>query len=194
MKNTVISGDLKGQSFYFTPGGDMYIGNGISGGVKVCKVTVARYEVESKDTSSRFSFGKAALGTAAFGGVGAIAGVDGKQTDTYRVAIFFRDGKQSLVEIDGKHFKALQAELFGVEGYTPPPAASSAPAKKHSFGRFLLSAVIFVVTLFVCMCIASAISPKVDGVIQLNLAGVLLIVAVPILAAVFLPKLFKKRK
>lgn len=192
MKNIVIAGDYKGQTLYFTPHDELYIGNGISGGVRICKDTVARYEMTSHESASGFSVGKAAMGTFAFGDVGAVAGIDGKKREAYRVALFFRDGKQSLMETDAKHYKALEAELFGVESYVP--STSEATLKKKCVGSTLFSVITFVVALIICLFIAIAISPEVDGKVQLNLAGVLLSIGVPILAAIILPKIFRRQK
>lgn len=36
------------------------------------------------ETNNQFSYGKAALGTLVFGAVGAVAGINGKKTATYR--------------------------------------------------------------------------------------------------------------
>ena len=193
MKNIVIAGDYKGQTLYTTPRGDLYIGNGISGGVHVCKDTVSRYELTTHESTSGFSVGKAAMGAIAFGDVGSVAGIGGKKKDAYRVALYFRDGKQSLVEMDAKHYKALEAELFGAENYTPSPALASKPKKKGK-GSVLLSILIFVIALVICVAIAGAIFPVVDGEVQLNFAGVMLIIGVPILAAIFIPRLFIRRK
>lgn len=193
MKNIVIAGDYKGQTLYTTPRDELYIGNGVSGGVRVSKDTVSRYELTTHESASGFSAGKAAMGAFAFGDSGTVAGVGGKRRDTYRVAIYFRGGKQSLVEMDSKHYRLLEAELFGVENYTPSPALASKPKKKGK-GSVLLSILIFVIALVICVAIAGAIFPVVDGEVQLNFAGVMLIIGVPILAAIFIPRLFIRRK
>lgn len=191
MGNTVIAGDYKGKTLYFTPHDELYIGNGISGGVRISKDTVSRYELATHESSSSFSAGKAALGTAVFGAGGAVAGVNGKKYDAYRVVIYFRDGKKSLVEMGPRHYRALESELFGVESYTP----SAEPEPKTTRGgSILLSVAVFVTALIVCIIIAGSIFPEVDGQIQLNFAGVLLVIGVPVLAAVFVPRFFKKKK
>lgn len=198
MKNIVVAGDYEGQALYFTPRNELYIGNGISGGVRISKDTVARYEIASHETSSKFSTGKAVIGVAAFGDIGAVAGIGGKQTEAYRVALYFRDGKQSLIEVDKKHFNALQSELFGVETYTPASTTApssipeSSPAKKPH--HIWLSILIFVIGVVICVCIADVIYPDVDGKIKLDPIGAVLVVGVPLLAAIFLPKFFTRKK
>ena len=114
--NSVIAGDYVRKSVSFAPGWDkLEIAVGLSTRIPLNKNTILRYEVVGQERHNNFSAGKAAVGTALFGSGGAVMGLNSK--DTYRVEIYFRNGKKSLLELDSKHYDFLTAELFGVEDY-----------------------------------------------------------------------------
>ncbi len=133
--NTVIAGDYSGKTLDIAPGTNtvrIYYS-----GLKcfpVNKDTVAEYAVVNAESKSGFSVGKAVAGAAVFGDLGVAAGVGGKDKSSYQVDIRFRDGKRSLLELDGKFYKALTTELFGLEDYTPisNPLPSAKPVVMKS--------------------------------------------------------------
>lgn len=111
--NRVIAGDYKGQ-------GMMRMGNSVQitlpmfKMVKLNRSTVAEYEVlnETMRTSSSSAMGRAALGSFFLGPAGAAAALGAKQKGTYWIAIQFKDGKRSLLEVDDKYFRAITVALF----------------------------------------------------------------------------------
>ena len=119
-KNRVIAGDyLKGN--VEISWGTIIIKKGFSK-VKVTKETVEEYEVADQYSTKS---GKSGLIRGLVGGaagalvaapvavVGAAAGlVSSKNKREFTVAIQFKDGKRSLVEVDDKIYKALMKNLF----------------------------------------------------------------------------------
>lgn len=78
------------------------------------KDAVKSYEVmtETQGKSAVSAVGRAGVGAALLGPIGLAAGLSAKSKGTYTVAIEFKDGKKSLLEIDEKIFKVLQQQLF----------------------------------------------------------------------------------
>ena len=187
--NAVISGDYKGKTVRILPGGEKIVVDlSLSKWLPIEKETVYRYEVMSQQEESKFSAGKAAVGVAVFGYGGAIVGANSQ--NIFQVAVYFRNGSKSLLELDSKHFKCLSASLFGVEDYVP----SLQPPKKQSrlAGILIPKIIIFFVSVVVCVMIASSFLPVVDGVIQLDGFGTLFVFGVPIILTVIFPIKIKK--
>ena len=78
------------------------------------KSTVESYEVltEDKVKSASSTMLRAGAGALLLGPVGLLAGVSGKTKGIYNVAILFKNGKKSLIEIDDAHYKVLMKVLF----------------------------------------------------------------------------------
>lgn len=116
-KNQVVSGDysgkLVGQSL-----NQVYLITGFSKKIYINKDTVELYEVldESKSKSATSAVGRAAVGSLLLGPVGLLAGVSAKTVGAYYVAIQFKDGKRSLLEINDNIFKTIQRQLFSING------------------------------------------------------------------------------
>lgn len=186
--NVVISGDYAGKSIDFYKSGKklgIYIGYGKY--VPLDKIAVQRYNLMGRNTRDSFNLGKAALGEAVLGFGGGIMGFDSK--DVYRVAIYFRDGRKSLLEIDEKRYDFLTAILFGVED---EPAPQPSPAKPAGKKHLLLKIAIFLGSIAICLLIALFSIPPVDGRIELNAFWVLFVLGVPVVLAVVFP--IKKKK
>ena len=73
---------------------------------------VTSYTVIDESNKDQYSFWKGALGVALFGGLGAIAGVKGKKSKEYMVAIQWKDGEKSLICIDDECYKTLVKCMF----------------------------------------------------------------------------------
>lgn len=192
--NTVIAGDYQGKWIRMPNDKTVLVELGLGKTVRIDKQSVKQYDLAQQNTKTGFSVGKAVLGAAAFGDIGVVAGAGGKQKSTYQVIVYFRDGKKSLLEVDEKIYKAITVNLFDVENYNPVLADSAlAPpkAKKH----IVLRIVIFVIFIFICLVIAQAVFPVVDGTIELNGIGTIFVIGVPLAAAILLPNLvFKSKK
>lgn len=120
-KNKVLSGDYVDDSvrieglgtqlvFGYGKDNDLFTTTHIT----LDKNTVESYEVltEDKVKSASSTMLRAGAGALLLGPVGLLAGVSGKTKGIYNVAILFKDGKKSLIEIDDKHYKVLMKVLF----------------------------------------------------------------------------------
>ena len=120
-KNKVLSGDYVDDSvrieglgtqlvFGYGKDNDLFTTTHIT----LDKSTVESYEVltEDKVKSASSTMLRAGAGALLLGPLGLLAGVSGKTKGIYNVAILFKDGKKSLIEIDDKHYKVLMKVLF----------------------------------------------------------------------------------
>ena len=113
MMNRVIAGDYKRQ-------GIMKVRNGVCitlpmfKSIKIAKETVAEYEVinTTVSVSSSSAMTRAAVGSFFFGPAGLAAGLGAKRNGAYWIAVQFKDGKRSLLEVDDKLFRAITISLF----------------------------------------------------------------------------------
>ena len=78
----------------------------------VNKWTVSSYTVIDESNKDQYSFWKGALGVALFGGFGAVAGVNGKKTKEYLIAIEWKDGDKSLICLDEENYKVFVKSMF----------------------------------------------------------------------------------
>ena len=113
MVNMVIAGDYKGAG--------IAVGHN---SIKICKGfkrtnltrdMVKSYEVITEEHRKSAASGivRGLVGGALLGGVGLVAGaVSAKNKGTYQVAIQFKDGKKSLLQLDDKAYKTLVKILF----------------------------------------------------------------------------------
>ena len=77
-------------------------------------IPVESYEVLDADIrkSGTSAILRAGTGALLLGPIGLIAGVTGKKKGIYTIAIHFKDGKKSLIEINEKAYKKLVQDLF----------------------------------------------------------------------------------
>lgn len=73
---------------------------------------ISSYTVIDESNKDQYSFWKGALGVALFGGLGAIAGVNGKKKKEYLIAIEWKDGEKSLVSLDEEYYKVFVKSNF----------------------------------------------------------------------------------
>lgn len=112
-KNRVIAGDYNGravaQAF-----GIVTLSTGLLSSIKLDKSTVEDYEVmdESQRKSATSAVGRGLVGGFLLGPVGLLAGLSAKSKGVHIVAIQFKDGKKSLIEMDDKIYKALMKSCF----------------------------------------------------------------------------------
>lgn len=111
--NTVIAGDFKGKTVTGLLWQEVQIGI-TSKARRINKKTVETYEVlnETAQTSTASAVGRATLGSLFLGPAGAAAALGAKRKGVYWVAIQFKDGKRSLLEVDEKLFRAITISLF----------------------------------------------------------------------------------
>lgn len=76
------------------------------------KLSISTYTVIDETNKDQYSFWKGALGVALFGGFGAIAGVGGKKSKEYLVAVEWKDGEKSLLSLDEDAYKVFVKSMF----------------------------------------------------------------------------------
>ena len=112
-KNKVIAGDYLNSNI-IKAGLLIKIATGLVKGIYLNKETVEEYEVITEETRKSASSGiiRGAVGATLLGPVGLLAGLSAKNKSSHTVAIKFKDGKNSLIEIDEKIYKQLIQNLF----------------------------------------------------------------------------------
>lgn len=112
-KNAVIAGDYEKKLVVSTFAG-VSIATSFLKSLNLDKSTVEEYEVmdESHRTSATSAVGRGLVGGFLLGPVGLLAGLSAKKKGVHVVAIKFKDGKKSLIEIDEKIYKKLITTLF----------------------------------------------------------------------------------
>lgn len=113
-RNKVVAGDFKGEVVCGNEILEPYITIGFFKKYKINKDTVESFEVINAETVSGASSGiaRGAVGAALVGPVGMLAGATAKGSGVYMVAIKFKDGKNSLIEVETKRYKAIIETLF----------------------------------------------------------------------------------
>ena len=107
--NVVIRGDYKGSSVSIAWGGGVKIA-----GIKLDKSNVDYYEIldEKQRKSAASAVGRAAIGSFIFGPVGLLAGLSAKSKGIHTIAIYFKNGMKSLLEVDDTIKKQIVSSLF----------------------------------------------------------------------------------
>jgi len=113
MKNKVIAGDYVNMGIIFS-GQYVQIVTGFMKTISLNKETVERYEIitEEHRKSGTSAILRGSVGAAVLGPVGLLAGVSAKNKGTYQIAIEFKDGKKSLIEIEDKAYKLFMKTNF----------------------------------------------------------------------------------
>ena len=73
---------------------------------------ISSYTVIDESNKDQYSIWKGALGVALFGGLGAIAGVNGKKKKEYLIAVEWKDGEKSLISLDDEYYKVFVKSNF----------------------------------------------------------------------------------
>ena len=112
-KNKVIAGDYDGKLITPTLG---YIMIRISFSEKIYldKNKIESYEVITDEhrKSAMSGITRGAIGATLLGPIGLLAGLSAKSKGIYTIALKFKDGKNSLIEINDNLYKILIKSLF----------------------------------------------------------------------------------
>ena len=114
-KNAVIAGDYTGKS---VAGGGLspaFISIGLFKTMDLDKKNVESYELITDEhrKSAKSGVVRGIVGGALLGPVGMLAGgLSAKNKGIYQVAILFKDGKRSLLEVDDKIYNAIIKGCF----------------------------------------------------------------------------------
>lgn len=113
-KNKVIAGDyignIIGQAL-----GQPYISIGFAKSVHINNATVESYELITDEhrKSAKSGIARGIVGGSLLGPVGLLAGgMSAKSKGIYQIAIQFKDGKRTLIEVDDKIYKAIIKSCF----------------------------------------------------------------------------------
>ena len=112
-KNEVIAGDYKGCRVKYEMG-DVEINVSLFKDLDINKKTVSSIELQDEEhkKSTASAVGRAAVGALPVGPVGVVAGFTAKSKDKYTVAVYFKNGKKSLLEVDAKLYKKIMENTF----------------------------------------------------------------------------------
>lgn len=112
-KNAVIAGDYLNKAIVAS-GSRVCISTGLFKLLDINKTNVIDYEVVDQESrkSAASAVGRGLVGSLLLGPVGALAGLSAKSKGTHVLAIQFKDGKKSLIEIDDKKYKVIMKSLF----------------------------------------------------------------------------------
>ena len=113
-KNAVIAGDYQGKKVDCSVA-NAYIMLGVFKALDLNKTTVESVELITDEhrKSAASGVARGLVGGALLGPVGMLAGgLSAKNKGIYQVAIQFKDGKRSLLEVNDKIYKALIKSTF----------------------------------------------------------------------------------
>lgn len=112
-KNKVIAGDYEGKNIG-VGNNCAYISLKFLEDLCITNNTVESYEVidQNYTKSASSAIGRGLVGSFFLGPVGLLAGLSAKTKGIYMVAIQFKDGKKSLLEVDDKIYKAIITKCF----------------------------------------------------------------------------------
>ncbi|MFV3013539.1 SHOCT domain-containing protein [Clostridium botulinum] len=107
-KNKVIDGAYKGKNVVVTALG-VTIVVGLLKKVMINESTVENYEVfdSEKKTSATSAIGRGAVGSLFLGPIGLLAATSAKKKGVHVIAVEFKDGEKSLLEVDEKIYKKM---------------------------------------------------------------------------------------
>lgn len=107
-QNKVIAGDYIGASVTET------LGTVTVGNITFSKHTAVSYEVVTEEQRKSAVSGvvRGLVGRAVLGPVGLLAGLSAKNVGTYTIAVNWKSGKKSLIEVNDKIYKIILKEMF----------------------------------------------------------------------------------
>lgn len=116
MASKVIAGDYQGSGILVEPG-SVYLAISYGWGktLQLSKDNIKEYEIMDQKTrkSASSAVGRAFLGSVVLGPVGLFAGLSAKSKTTgVQIAIEFKDGGRSLIELSGKHYERFLKTVF----------------------------------------------------------------------------------
>lgn len=108
--NIILEGKYKDKEIYISSNNNLLETSGV--GWNFTKNTISSYTVIDESNKDQYSFWKGALGVALFGGIGAVAGIGGKNKKEYLIAIEWKDGDKSLILINEEYYKVFIRSMF----------------------------------------------------------------------------------
>lgn len=111
-KNKVIAGYKKGDKIW--TGGAFKNSLMVGTLASIHRETVSNYDIITEDIvkSGSSAILRGAMGAAALGPIGLLAGLSAKNKGVYTIAIEWRSGNRSLIEIDETLYKIFLQSVF----------------------------------------------------------------------------------
>lgn len=113
-KNAVIAGDYEGKGISQILGSSSIL-IGWKDSIDLDKRNVESFELITDEhrKSAKSGVARGLIGGALLGPVGMLAGgISAKSKGIYTIAISFKDGKRSLIEVDDKIYKSIVKNCF----------------------------------------------------------------------------------
>lgn len=112
-KNWVLEGDYKHKAVIMQ-GGKAVLNVGLMKNLKLDSSTIDQIEVvdEESQKSMGSAVARGAAGALLLGPLGVVAASTAKAKGVHVVAVQFKDGKRSLMELDDTRFKAIKLAMF----------------------------------------------------------------------------------
>lgn len=113
-KNLVIAGDYSNRAIGQISGVPYIVIGMFKSNLYLNKDNVDSYELITDEHRKSASSGiaRGAVGVALLGPVGLLAGLSAKNKGIYTIAIKFKDGCNSLIEVDDKIYKSIVKGMF----------------------------------------------------------------------------------
>lgn len=112
MANRVVSGAYEGCGIRVGLLDGPKIIKSLSSEIHLNKQTIKEYQVVSASEKRSGSLMRAAVGAAIVGPVGLLAGVTGGKHAIYQIAVTFKNGAKSLLEVDDDVYRCIVKEMF----------------------------------------------------------------------------------
>ena len=112
-KNWVLEGDYK-QKAVAMKGQKAVLVAGLMKQIPLDRTTIDQIEVvdEEQNQSMGSAIARGAVGSLLLGPFGAVAAATAKTKGVHVVAVQFKDGKKSLLELDDTRYKAIRTAMF----------------------------------------------------------------------------------
>ncbi|WP_042472788.1 hypothetical protein [Bacillus ndiopicus] len=118
-QNKVIAGDYEGKNIMISQKGffskqGVFLFTGFTEKFPLNKETLTSYELitEEHRKSAVSGVSRGLVGGVLLGPVGLLAGLSAKNKGTHTIAVEFKDGKKSLIEVDEKIYKMFIQQMF----------------------------------------------------------------------------------
>ncbi|WP_107838968.1 hypothetical protein [Metasolibacillus meyeri] len=118
-QNKVIAGEYEGKNIMLSQQGifskqGVFLFTGFTKKFPLNKETVESYELitEEHRKSAVSGVSRGLVGGVLLGPVGLLAGLSAKNKGTHTLAVEFKDGKKSLIEVDEKIYKIFIQQMF----------------------------------------------------------------------------------
>ena len=108
--NVILEGSCKGNEIFHFSRNDYLTQIGC--GYPLKPPYISSYTVIDEFNKEEYSFWDGVLGVALWGEFGAVAGIGGKKSKEYLIAVEWKDGEKSLISLDEENYKVFVRSMF----------------------------------------------------------------------------------